>query len=310
MRPNKTQYKRWIIAWIVVIISLALVVKAYTADVVVIKSKSLASYDLASMGLKSTYKGVDINEFNMMGDIKMGSQMVKRFKEENPKCLVGIGAMAAYVITENISNIPSIFCMIQDVDTIKLSSNSVAISLTVAPEEEFKILRSISTRFKKIGVIYDPKKNKSLVEEAYSKALNMELTLIKGEVSSSTNAEKRLRDMIGEIDVLWLIADSSVVTEDNIKSFLKIVIENKIPMISFSPDFVKYGALFSLSPDYKEIGAQVGELVKEIIANKGVNQGSIIPPWRSILTLNTNTADLIGVTIPDEVIERAKKIYK
>ena len=81
--------------------------------------------------------------------------------------------------------------------------NIVGVSLDVPGEKQFSLHRSVVPGLRTIGVIYDPAKSASLVEEADTAAQRLGMELLKVGVSSHKKVPGALRGMLGKIDALW-----------------------------------------------------------------------------------------------------------
>ena len=55
--------------------------------------------------------------------------------------------------------------------------------------------------------------------------------------------------MQGKIDILWMLPDATVVTDETVELLLRFSFQHDVPMFSFSKKYVEVGAVASLDVD-------------------------------------------------------------
>lgn len=115
---------------------------------------------------------------------------------------------------------------------------------------------------------------------------------------------------IGDARALLLLPDANLLTAPVMSSVYLFSFRKNIPLLGISEANVKQGSLFALVFDPKAVSRQIGEKVQNIL--NGVNAGEIpaSPPRRYNLYINSNTAHKMGIEIPDEMLRKAKKVYR
>ena len=133
--------------------------------------------------------------------------------------------------------------------------------------------------------------------QAMKAADNWGISLIPEAVYSSKDLPDATRVLLPKIDLLWLIPDSTVVTPESLDFIFLTSLENKLPVVAFSEDLARAGAVMSLSPDPWTVGEQAGRLAQKVIKGKiPVN----IPHSHSEkikVSINMSTAKKIGLRI-------------
>lgn len=127
-------------------------------------------------------------------------------------------------------------------------------------------------------------------------------------VNSSFELVNTIKKLDGT-DALLLLPDVSLLTATAIEEIYLYSFRKKIPILGISDKHVKQGALLALVFDPESVGKQLGGIALE--AGKGVDIGKINPsPSRLFdLYINTETARKMGIEIPEEMLDRAKKVY-
>ena len=114
---------------------------------------------------------------------------------------------------------------------------------------------------------------------------------------------------LNDADALLLLPDVSLLTATAIEEIYLFSFRRKIPILGFSDRHVKQGALLALMFDPESVGYQLGGIALEAIHGKDVGTITPSPSRRFDLYINRDTADKMGITIPDELLERAKRVY-
>jgi putative ABC transport system substrate-binding protein len=108
--------------------------------------------------------------------------------------------------------------------------------------------------------------------------------------------------LLGEVEALWLIPDSTVLTNESVRFILESSLARQIPVIGYSPEFTRLGALLSVSVNYGEVGRETGLLAKRILDGERLLPLNPVPIERLKITVNLKTAKFLGIMIPKELM--------
>lgn len=309
-KNNKNQkYRNCIVVccFIVTIILQALFyiheVDAVENTVIIVQSQQIPAYNEAIKGFEEECKRKNISIkaiYDLKGDAEEGKRIVKNIKDSEikPKLFLVVGVLAAAIVKEQFDDIPVIFCMVINHERFNLQgANVTGISTEASVEDQFAILKGLLGTYKNVGVIYDPGKTGKIVSEAVAASKIFEFNLIKSEVTSETEVALALKNIINKIDALWMIPDSTVITKKSLDIISKTALEYHLPIFCTSDAIIKAGALVSVSPDYRYIGLQAAQIAQTLLSNPTITSLGIKRPDKLKLTLNTQTAELIGVNL-------------
>ena len=299
---NKTR-----IYLVLIIILSALLHCSYCAyaekTVVVIKSQDLSAYNKVVKGFQDECFKNDItikSIYDLNGKMKIGQKIVRKVRKEKPDIILAIGVLAATVVKEKIDDIPIVFCMVINHARFQLmESNITGISTEIAIEDQLKGFQSILGAFKNLGVIYDPSKTGNIIANAENKIEDAGINLVKYEISNSKEVSEAMENLIGKIDALWLLPDSTVVTKNSFGFIKSTALENRTPLLCTSDVFVKAGALASVSSNHKDVGKQAAGLARKILELSMPGSLGIVYPDRFKLTINTKTAEKLGLELKE-----------
>lgn len=280
-------------------------------DVVLLKSADVGPYNAAASSFKKALSSdVEILEYDLQGDLAQGRKLGRKIRATPARLIVAIGLKAALAAKLEILDIPIITCMVLTPAKYDLNRNNITgVGLRVPIENQFALIRSLVPNSKRIGVLFDPTKTQQTVQQAKALAGKQSLELIERAVSSPQDVPSMLRSLLPEIDVLWLIPDSTVLTEDSLDFLLSTTLEARVPVLAFSSGLVRSGALAGLHINYSKVGKQVAGLAEELLKGKNIPQGTLLPPEQLGIAINRQIAQYLGIVVSPELLRDADEVY-
>lgn len=280
-------------------------------EIAILKSSDLTAYNLAIEGFRAeaSTDGVTFREYDLQGDLERGRKQARRLRASDASIVMAVGIKAALAAKLEILDIPVIYCLVLDPDKYDLSApNLSGISLDVPLQQQLSTMRAVLPRLKRIGVLYDPAKSERYVQTAGAAAKQQGLDLVAQSVSSERELPPAIRTLLPTVDALWLIPDTTVLTDESLPFILQESIEANRPVFGFSPEFVKRGALLSLSVNYREIGKQAARMSKQLLDRQATTPVRAVPEHFT-LAINLKTARFLGIDIPPDLERRAEERY-
>jgi len=147
------------------------------------------------------------------------------------------------------------------------------------------------------------------VKDAIAQAAAQSFQLQAFSVESEKDVPQQLRSLLGSTDALLLIPDSTVLTTESIGFILETSLARRVPVIGFSPEFTRLGALLSLSVSYGEVGRETGLLAKRILDGDRKLPAKPLPIERLKITVNLKTARFLGIEFPKDVNHLIDETY-
>lgn len=272
-------------------------------EISIITSQDLPIYEQAYEGFKNIYKG-ETRRYDIKGDLRESKEVIRKIREQSPDLIVAIGLLAATVAKENFRKIPIVFCSVVDPERFSLVGDYITgITLNLPVSETLSQIRNIFPEARKIGVLYDPRKSNLTVDQAEKMGKTMGFSLIKQKVSSIRALPNAIRSILLKSDLLWIIPDSTIITPDSIDYIFINTIEDHIPIVTFSEDLVKKGALVAFLPDYAGIGEQAGHLALSILSGKKTGRLFIQPAEKNRLIINQKMERKMRLKLNTEAVD-------
>src|SRR5262245_12237757 len=173
--------------------------------------------------------------------------------------------------------------------------NMTGTLLEIPAERQFKILRAFLPSLHRLGVLSNSPGNTAKLKDVNAQAAANAFQLQEFPVESEKDVPQQLRSLLGASEALWLVPDSTVLTNESIGFILETSLPSRVPVIGFSPEFTRLGALLSLSVSYGEVGRETGLLAKRILDGDRKLLVKPIPIERLKITVNLKTARFLGI---------------
>ena len=303
----------WAVVGLVVLLGLStLCVSESTAmDIAILQSSDIAAYHEAIAGLKATGPiGAIYTEYDMQGDLELGKKLAHKLRTSNASLVVAVGLKAALAAKSEIVDVPIVYMMILDPLKHQLTAaNMTGTLLEVPVDRQLKIMRTFLPTLRRLGTLYDPAKSSSRVKDAARQVATSDFQLKGFPVESEKDVPLQLRTLLSDVEALWLMPDSTVLTNESVRFILESALARLVPVIGFSPEFTRLGALLSLSVNYGEVGRETGLLAKRILDGERLLPLNPVPIERIKITINLKTAKFLGLTFPKELTSLIDETY-
>jgi putative ABC transport system substrate-binding protein len=222
--------------------------------------------------------------------------------------LLAISSKSLYDICQVDSKIPIIFTAVSDVESINSLNPPAKIMTGVSDmipiESQLKVVRKIIPGLNTIGIIYNPEEKLSLsqVKLVNKYAFQNNINCIHREVNSSEAAINAVKNLLGEIDALYVPSDLTVtpIIRD-LTTWTDLA--NK-PIISGDERGIEQGALCTVVVDYYKLGRQTGKIAVDGLTNKiSLENHPIEHSNHNKILINRKSAEKLNIIIPSELHE-------
>jgi putative ABC transport system substrate-binding protein len=291
------------------ITSLSSVVNA--TEIAILKSAELPYYEQAVRGFKAGLStATKVQEYSLDGQLARGRDIGKSLRASPPDLILAVGLKAAIAAKLEIFDTPVVFCLVLNPETHGLpASNMIGIALRIPPDTQLTALRSILPNRRRVGVLYDEEHNGRFIHEARHAAKQQGLELVAVAIRGQDDIPHAVRELLPKIDALWLIQDQTVISESAIPFFLESTLDAKVPLFTFSTTLVQQGALGALVVDAWTVGQQAARVALSRLKEPHIAAKSMQAPEHPQLALNVNSAEYLGLSLADEVIRLAGRLF-
>lgn len=282
--------------------------------IAVITSQNTPPYQDVASGffefLKKEGVNADFDLYGISGNAGKASEVIRDIKKRPPRLILTIGTLATQTALREVDDTPIVAGLVSNMDDLRKSKNATGVVLDFPFVTQFEWMHKLVPEIKIIGVLYNPKENQAKIDAAIQAAKKEGLILLPKEVETPRALPDALESLARNVDLLWGINDQLVLSPQTAEAILLFSFRSGVPFVGLSSSWVKAGALYALDRDYKDLGAQCGELALEIL--HGAKPGTLppVPPRKVVYSLNLKTADHMKLDIPQSIIEGAQQVFR
>ena len=223
------------------------------------------------------------------------------------RLVVTLGAEALKQVLSRESQIPVVAALVPRIGydrivregTRRLPAHLTAIFLDQPLGRRADLVRLILPEAKRVGVLWGPE---SVVTQAgMAQALQSRgLTMVSSVVANPAGLFSGLKSVLDDADVLMAVADPQVYSGSTIANILLATYRARIPVVAFSPAYVKAGAMIAIYATPNQIGTQAAGLVRVWL------QGGTLPapqyPNDFEISVNDHVARSLGLNLDVRVL--------
>ncbi|MBD7913322.1 MULTISPECIES: ABC transporter substrate-binding protein [Clostridium] len=260
-------------------------------------------------------KNIEIEQQNSQGKIDVAQQLAGQFANSKKDLVFAIATPTAQAVLNATKDIPIVFTAVTDPVDAGLAKewkssgyNTTGTSDKVDIDEQLKLFKELVPKAKNMGVIYTTSEINSVnqVKELKELAPKYDLNIKEIGISNINEINQNLSNAAGTIDSLYAPTDNNVAASYPLVG--DICVKNNIAVIGAEPAIVEHGGLVSKGIDYYELGKMAGYKAAEILDGKNPKDIEIETMKELAITINTDVAKKLNVTIPDSIDKAAKKV--
>jgi len=230
--------------------------------------------------------------------------------DEYPDLVYCIGTKAYLLASKYIGERNIVFSSIINWRRLPMAQKTYGVSSELNPEMYITLYRTMFPEVKRIGVLYSNKYNKHWFNNAREAAKEMGVEIIGRSLSKRKDTLPALKDLLPEIDALWLISDPVVMADKNtLIELLKQCDVSKKPILSYHDAFADYGAALIISVDNPTTGRQVAAISQEVLSGDLVKTEVQLPAGSHII-LNLKRAREYGLTYGEMALSMVNRFIE
>ena len=257
---------------------------------------------------------------DMKGNSKAAEEAAKNFEREKVNVIYALGTSAITAATAVTADVPIVFCIGSDPVAMGLVESFVRPGGRLTgihfvnrdlTAKRLEILKEILPKASRVLTFYDPG-SRIATESAKlgrEEAKRLGIKFIERHVTSVDELKKSLQGLkAGEADVFFYTIDPLVISQ------AQLVIDTakgkKLATMFQEQSLVTKGALASYGQNYHELGRLSAKYVQKVLSGTPPRDLRIETVEDVELAINLKTAKDLGLTIPPNVLARAKRVIK
>jgi putative ABC transport system substrate-binding protein len=258
-----------------------------------VQSTDVAPYNEAFSGFESVCHAENKRIF--LSELKEGD-LAQMLGAMGPELILAIGPDALLAVKE-FSPLPILYTMVLNPEPIrKKASHITGVSINIPQEKQIDIIMKALPGKTRIGLLYNPEETGSFVTRSQIAAATTGIRILAHPVNTAREVPPALTKMEITPEVLWLLPDQTV------RFIFDFAIAYKIPVVSFSKQYLAFGAFMSIGVDVFDLGCQTGEMANLLLDGKPLNKVSPAEARKVVVTINRTVAGKLGIPINDTAL--------
>jgi len=184
----------------------------------------------------------------------------------------------------------------------KASSQFSAIYLDQPLERQLGLIELALPDAKSVGVLWGPD-SFTRAPALRLAATNLRLTLVESMVTNQQAVFPGLRQVLNESNVLLAMPDPQVYNSNSVQNILLSAFREKVPMLAFSPAYVKAGALLGLYVTPTQAGKHAALLVLDVLRDRTL-PSSPVESNDFEVAVNEHVARVMSLTLDTKTLRQ------
>jgi putative ABC transport system substrate-binding protein len=251
------------------------------------------------------------------GNQAIAAQIARKFVGEHPDVIVAIATPSAQTVAAAARNIPVVFSAVTDPVAARLvqswekpGANITGVSDMLPIDKHLDMLLRVMPDARRIGTVYNPGEANAvaLVEMIEERLEERGLELVRGAATKTSEVLGAARSLVGKVDAIYLTTDNTVISAA--EAVISVGERADIPVFAADTATVERGAVAALGFDYYRHGRQTGKMVTRILDGADTATMPVETMEELDLFVNPGAAERMGITLTDDLIQKAKKVVK
>ncbi|MFR6290114.1 MAG: ABC transporter substrate-binding protein [Peptococcaceae bacterium] len=261
-------------------------------------------------------KNLTINQQNAQNDQSNLQNIAQQFISEDADVILAIATPAAQVMASATEEIPIVGTAITSFPDAGLVESNEAPGTNVTGTndmtpvaEQIDLLLQVVPDAKTIGTIYTSSEKNSQIQIGILKEVAAErgLTIEDRSIQTVNDIQQAVQSLVGEVDALWLPTDNNVASA--MSQVISITDEAGLVVLGGEESQVTAGATLTYGINFYQIGYNAGVMAAQILNGESTPaEMPVQSPSEFTLVINEDAVEILGIEIPDELMEKAELV--
>ncbi len=233
---------------------------------------------------------------------------LRQLVEANPTIVASGGTKATLLALQTLPDIPVVYFMVPNaLDAPFMAEDNpyrqrvAGITTDVSPEDQLDWILTLVPDAGRIGIPHSKRSARTASTiKSMAASRGIVVKLIPADKNSFADTVDRLNQ--AACDSALMIPDAAVYNSVSVQRLLLWGIRQKKPVLAFSANVVKAGALGAVYTDSQRTGEQVATLVQKITNGMPITEMSLEYPKHTSSAISERTAELISVSLHRRVL--------
>jgi ABC-type uncharacterized transport system substrate-binding protein len=269
----------------------AAVLPASRVSVLVVSEPGMDAYHEALSGVSSvlpsgTFRLIDAAAKTFDHD------WTSALEGDELRVVIAVGSRALAEVRARHPALPVISTMVLDGNDAGAGIRRIDLDIPLAVQ--LAGMRSLWPGRTRAGMIRNPALSRYAADALETLARKEGFSLQVVDCDGPAHLLKALAAFKGKVDFVLCLPDPDLYNEVTIGPFVLASLEQRLPVVGFSPVFVRAGAAAGIFPDYADVGRQSAQMALRLIRGEDrVNERE--SPRKVLVAVNQRVAHLLGV---------------
>ena len=276
-----------------------------TVAVVIVSSERSPAYVEAAEALVSELERGGLSRYDML---QLTALEWAAAGPLAPKLFIALGTDAATALAKSELRAPvlstllprSSFERVLRKSGRKSSSQFSALYLDQPLSRQLELIRLALPAARRIGVLWGAE-SQTQAPALKTLAQASGLDLIEATIGHDELLFSSLKSVLEDADLLLAVADPQLYNSSSIQNILLASFRAKVPLVAFSPAYVRAGALLALHVTPTQIGQQAATIARGVLLGKALSVNPIYSLDFSV-TVNEHVARSLGLTLDADAL--------
>lgn len=271
-----------------------LALEARASEVLVLSSERSAAYEEAAEALVGELGRREVQQLSLAD--------LPAYRGAGPRLYVALGTEACHQLARQTLAAPVLCALLPRASFERVLRDSgrraaasfSALYLNQPLSRQLDLIRLALPQARRIGVLWgaDSLANEAALEAA---AQARGLRVVGVPVRPEEPVFAGLKKILDESDVLLALADPQIYNSNSIQNILLTSFRAQVPMLAFSPAYVRAGALMAVHSTPRQIGQQAGVMARGVLQGQPLGQPQF--PLQFEVSVNEHVARSLGLRL-------------
>lgn len=281
----------WTTLWLARILLAAVVVKPAPPAVVVVTESGIPAYADAMEGLIGGL-GASLGRIVDVRAATAAADLTHMLEARETRLVVAVGSRALAELQARKTGLPIVATMVLR----GLQPDGIGqVDLDIPLGAQLAAVRAMLPRALRVGIIRNPARSRYAAEALESQGRKEGYTLSVVDCDGPGRLLKVVASLQGKVDFLLCFPDADLYNAVTIQPLVLAAIECRLPIVGFSPGFVRAGAAVAVYADYRALGRQTAEMALRLY--RGETSGGEESPARLQVAVNQRVTRLLGLDL-------------
>jgi len=254
-----------------------------------------------------------ITVLNPSADFGSMDLMAGKLVDDGNMLLLGVATPAVQALASKTDTIPILGVAVTDYVGAGLIVSNEAPGINVSGTTDMNpidlqmdLLLALVPEAQVVGIAYAANEDNSRIQAdiAVAEAEKRGLSVIVKTISAVGEVQMTIESMMGDIDVLYVPTDNMLAAAMQVVT--GVTDAHGVPVIVGEANMCKSGGLATVGLNYERLGYQTGLMALRVLL-EGANPAEmpIESQTDAELSINLTAAQLLGITIPQEMLDAA-----